>query len=85
MINELKNLLYLLIISFFIFFIGKYYFSDEYKKKSYRTMNVIKKDINKDYLNIKTLKSDTDDIIETIANTSKKKRKFRFWELLKVN
>ena len=85
MIKELKNLLYLLIISFFIFFIGKYYFSDEYKKKSYRTMNVIKKDINKDYLNIKTLKSDTDDIIETIANTSKKKRKFRFWELLKVN
>ena len=85
MINELKNLLYLLIISFFIFFIGKYYFSDEYKKKSYRTMNVIKKDINKDYLNIKTLKSDTHDIIETIANTSKKKRKFRFWELLKVN
>ena len=75
----------MLIISFFIFFIGKYYFSDEYKKKSYRTMNVIKKDINKDYLNIKTLKSDTDDIIETIANTSKKKRKFRFWELLKVN
>tara|TARA_B110000008_G_C16614189_1_gene421707 strand:- start:14 stop:274 length:261 start_codon:yes stop_codon:yes gene_type:complete len=85
MINELKNLFYILIIFIFIFFTGKYYFSDSYKKKSYRTINLVKKDINKENIDLKILKSDTDNVIEAIANKSEKKRKFKFWELLTNN
>ncbi len=85
MINELKNLFYILIIFIFIFFTFKYYFSDSYKKKSYRTINLVKKDINKENIDLKILKSDTDNVIEAIANKSEKKRKFKFWELLTNN
>jgi hypothetical protein len=85
MIKELKNLFYILIIFFFFFYIGKHYFSDNYKKKSYRTLNILKDDVNKDNINLIILKSDTENIIEPIANTSKKKRKYYFWELLKTN
>ena len=85
MIKELKNLFYILIIFFFFFYIGKHYFSDNYKKKSYRTLNILKDDVNKDNINLLILKSDTENIIELMANTSKKKKKYYFWELLKTN
>ena len=85
MIKELKNLFYILIIFFFFFYIGKHYFSDNYKKKSYRTLNLLKNDVNKNNINLITLKSDTENIIELMANTSKKKKKYYFWELLKTN
>ena len=48
MINELKNLFYIIIIFLFIFLTGKHYFSDEYKKKSYRNMNSVKENIHKE-------------------------------------
>ena len=85
MIKELRNLFYILIIFFFFFYISKYYFSDDYKKKSYRTLSLLKVDINKDNINLITLKSDTENIIEPIINASKKKRKYYFWELLNTN
>ena len=85
MIKELKNLLYISIIFIFIFCVGKYYFSDDYKKKSYRSINLIKKDINKNNINLIILKSDTDNIIEIIQNTSQKKKKYNFWKLLSKN
>ena len=47
MIKELRNLFYILVIFIFIFFTVKYYFSDDYKKKSYRTLSLIKKNIDK--------------------------------------
>ena len=85
MLKEIKYLIFIVIILSFIFFTGKYYFSDSYKKKSYRTINLVKKDINKENIDLKILKSDTDNVIETIANKSEKKRKFKFWELLTNN
>ena len=85
MIKELKNLFYILIIFFFFFYIGKHYFSDNYKKKSYRALNILKDDVNKYNINLIILKSDTENIIEPITNTLKKKRKYNFWELLKTN
>jgi len=85
MIKELKNLFYILIIFFFFFYIGKYYFSDNYKKKSYRTLNLLKNDVNKNNINLITLKSDTENIVEHITNKLKKKRKYYFWDLLKTN
>ena len=74
MIKELRNLLYILTIFFFFFYIGKYYFSDN-----------LKKNFNAEDTNLITLKSDTEDIVEHIINTSKKKRKYNFWKLLKNN
>jgi len=85
MIKELKNLFYILIIFFFFFYIGKHYFSDNYKKKSYRTLSILKNNFNKENINLIILKSDTENIIEPMANTSKKKRKYYFWELLNTN
>jgi hypothetical protein len=85
MIKELKNLFYILIIFFFIFFTLKYYFSDDYKKKSYRSLDLIKKNINKNSANLILLKSDTENIIELITSTSTKKKKYNFWKLLTNN
>ena len=39
MLKEIKYLIFALIIFLFIFFTVKYYFSDNNKKKSYRSLN----------------------------------------------
>ena len=48
MLKEIKYLLFIVVILLFIFFTGKYYFSDENIKKSYRSY----KDIDKKYRNL---------------------------------
>ncbi len=70
----------------FIFLIGKYYFSDTNKKRSYRLSNNINQKIDLYSKNIPTLKNDTKNIIKYVKNTkSKKKRKYFFWELIDKN
>ena len=68
---------------YFFFFTGKYYFSDENIKNSYRSYKNINQKI-KDYSkNLTLLKSDTENIIEYVKQTDKKKKKkFNFWKLL---
>ncbi len=83
MLKEIKYLIFIIIIGLFIFFTGRYYFSDDHKKKSYRSY----KDNNEKILiyskNLPILKSDTNDVIEYIKQTNnKKKKKFNFWKLL---
>ena len=86
MFKELKYLFYLLVIFLFIFFISKYYFSDQNKKKSYRSLNSIDQNIEKHSTNLSILKSDTDDIINYVDSTlTKDKKKYNFWKLLKRN
>jgi len=83
MIKELKYLFFILFIFFFIFFTAKYYFSDENKKNTYRSLRNL--DIkNLQYSkNLKVLKSDTDNIIEYVENTkNQNKKKYKFWDLL---
>ena len=63
MFKELKYVFYLLVIFLFIFFISKYYFSDQNKKKSYRSFKSIDQNVEKHLTNLPILKSDTDDII----------------------
>ena len=46
MIKEIKYLLFTLIIILFIFFSGKYYFSETNKKNSYRSLNTIDQKID---------------------------------------
>ena len=83
MIKELKYIFYLLVIFFFIFFTGKYYFSNENIKNSYRSYKNIDQKI-KDYSkNLPLLKNDTENVIEYVKQTDKKKKKkFNFWKLL---
>ena len=82
MYREIKYLVYLLIISLFLFFVGKYYFSDKNIKKSYRLLNNIdnRNSIYAEKLPI--LNDDTQNIIEYVDRSKKKKKKFNFWKLL---
>ena len=83
MLKEIKYLIFIVVIASFIFLTGRYYFSDDHKKKSYRSY----KDNNEKILiyskNLPILKSDTNNVIEYIKQTNnKKKKKFNFWKLL---
>ena len=83
MIKELKYIFYLLVIFFFIFFTGKYYFSDENKKKSYRSYKNNDEKIKIYSKNLPVLENDTQNVIEYVKQTNKKKKKkFNFWKLL---
>jgi len=83
MLKEIKYLIFIIIITLFIFFTGKYYFSNENIKNSYRSYKNIDQKI-KDYSkNLPLLKNDTENIIEYVKQTNKKKKKkFNFWKLL---
>ncbi len=84
MIKEVKYLLFAVVILLFIFFTGKYYFSDAHKKKSYRSLNNINKKIETYSNNIPILENNTQNIIEYVENTKiKKKKKYFFWDLIK--
>ena len=83
MLKEIKYLFFIVIITLFLFFTGKYYFSDENIKNSYRSYKNIDQKI-KDYSkNLPLLKNDTENVIEYVKQTDKKKKKkFNFWKLL---
>jgi len=83
MLKEIKYLIFIVIILLFIFLTGKYYFSDENIKKSYRSQKNIDEKIKIYAKNLPILKNDTKDIIEYVKQTDKKKKKkFNFWKLL---
>ena len=70
-------------ISVFIFFTGRYYFSDENLKTSYRSFKNSDEKIKLYSENLPVLENDTQDIIEYVKQTNKdKKKKFNFWKLL---
>ena len=83
MLKEIKYLSFIVIIALFLFFTGKFYFSNENIKDTYRTYKNIDQKI-KDYSkNLPLLKNDTENIIEYVKQTDKKKKKkFNFWKLL---
>jgi hypothetical protein len=83
MLKEIKYLIFIVIISLFIFFTAKYYFSDENIKKSYRAYKNIDKKIKVYSKDLPILENDTQNIIEYVKQTNKKKKKkFNFWKLL---
>ena len=86
MLKEIKYFIFLLIICLFIFFVGKYYFSESNIKKSYRSFNLIDKKIDMYVKKLPILDDNTKNIIEYIEQTNnKKKKKFNFWKLLENN
>ena len=83
MLKEVKYLIFVVIITLFVFFTGKYYFSDENIKKSYRSHSNINEKIKAYSSDLPVLNNDTQNIIEYVNQTNKnKKKKFNFWKLL---
>ena len=86
MLKEFKNILYIIIIFLFIFFSFKYYFSDENKKRSYRSYESLNKKITLYSKQLLVLENDTNNIIEYVENKKNKKEKtYNFWDLLNLN
>ena len=85
MIKEVKYLIFTILIIIFIFFTGRFYFSDMHKKKSYRSLLNIDQKINLYSQKLPILENDTKNIIEYVENTQKKKKKYFFWELIDKN
>ena len=84
MIKEIKYLVFIILISLFLFFTIRYYFSDENKKKSYRSYKNNDEKIKLYSKNLPVLENDTQNVIEYVKQTNKKKKKkFNFWKLLK--
>ena len=83
MLKEIKYLIFIIVISVFIFFTGRYYFSDENLKNSYRSFKNNDEKIKLYSENLPILENDTQEIIEYVKQTNKdKKKKFNFWKLL---
>jgi len=83
MLKEIKYLIFIIIIILFLFFTGKYYFSDENIKKSYRAYKNIDEKIKVYSKDLPILENDTQNVIEYVKQTNKKKKKkFNFWKLL---
>ena len=86
MLKEIKSLIFIFIICLFLFFTGRYYFSDTNKKNSYRSLNSINEKIKIYSDNLPVLKDDTKKIIKFVdQSNNKKKKKFNFWKLLETN
>ena len=83
MLKELKYLLFLIVIVLFFFLSFKYYFSNENKKNSYRSLKN-NEDKTEDYSrNLILLKSDTVNIVEYVEKSiDKNKKNYNFWKLI---
>ena len=83
MLKEIKYLIFIVIIGLFFYFTGRYYFSDENIKKSYRSYKNIDEKIKVYSKDLPILENDTQNVIEYVKQTNKKKKKkFNFWKLL---
>ena len=83
MLKELKYLLHLLTIFVFFFILLKFYLSDSYEKKLYRSLNNYDEVIKKYSKNLPLLENNTQNVIEYVDNnTNKSKKKYKFWKLI---
>tara|TARA_B110000881_G_scaffold128675_1_gene113009 strand:+ start:96 stop:359 length:264 start_codon:yes stop_codon:yes gene_type:complete len=86
MLKELKYLLSLTVIVLFFFLSFKYYFSNENKKKSYRSFKQIDEIIIKYSENLILLNNDTNEIVKYVERSiDKNKKNYNFWKLIKKN
>ena len=87
MLKEVKYVVYLLTIFFFIFFVIKFYLSENNIKKSNKVLIQYQNKIDKKFNNLPIIKSDTNNIIEYTNEIEefKNKKQRKFWDLLKTN
>ena len=83
MLKELKYLLFLIVIVLFFFISFKYYFSNENKKNSYRSLKNIEDKTENYSRNLTLLNSDTVNIVEYVEKSiDKNKKNYNFWKLI---
>ena len=83
MIKELKYVIFMLVISLFIFFTLNYYFSYNNKKNSYRSFNEIDEKITDYSKQLFLLVNDTNRVVEYVEKTKNiKKKNYNFWKLI---
>ena len=87
MLKEVKYVVYLLTIFFFIFFVIKFYLSENNIKLSNKVMLQHQNILDKKLINLPIIKDDTNDIIEYTNEIEefKNKKQRKFWDLLKTN
>ena len=87
MLKEIKYVVYLLTIFFSIFFVVKFYLSENNIKLSNKVILQYKNELDKKFNNLPIIKSDTNDIIEYTNEIEefKNKKQRKFWDLLKTN
>ena len=85
MLKEVRYVVYLLTIFFFIFFIIKFYLSENNIKRSNMVILQYQEDLDKKFNNLPIIKNDTNDIIEYTNEIEefKNKKQRKFWDLLK--
>ena len=87
MLKEVKYVVYLLTIFFFIFFVIKFYVSENNIKWSNKVILQYQNILDNKFINLPIIKDDTNDIIEYTNEIEefKNKKQRRFWDLLKTN
>ena len=87
MLKEVKYVVYLLTIFFFIFFVIKFYLSENNIKLSNRVILQYQNILDKKLIGLPIVKDDTNDIIEYTNEIEdfKNKKQRKFWDLFKTN
>ena len=87
MLKEVRYVVYLFTIFFFIFFVIKFYISENNIKRSNKIIFQYQNELDKKFNNLPIIKNDTNDIIEYTNEIEifKNKKQRKFWKLLKTN
>ena len=87
MLKEVKYVVYLLTIFFFIFFVIKFYLSENNIKWSNKVIHQHQNILDKKFIDLPIIKDDTNDIIEYTSEIEdfKNKKQRKFWDLLKTS
>jgi len=87
MLKEAKFVFYLLSIFFFVFFVIKFYLSEDNIKWSNKVILQYQNILDKKFINLPIIKDDTNDIIEYTSEIEdfKNKKQRKFWDLLKTS
>ena len=87
MLKEIKYVVYLLTIFFFIFFVIKFYFSENNIKQTNNVILQYQNELDKKFNDLPIIKNDTNDIIQYTDEIEefKKKKQRKFWDLLKTD
>ena len=87
MLKEIKYVVYLLTIFFFIFFVIKFYLSENNIKWSNKVILQYQNTLDKKFISLPIIKDDTNDIIEYTSEIEdfKNEKQRKFWDLFKTN
>jgi hypothetical protein len=87
MLKEIKYVVYLLTIFFSIFFVVKFYLSENNIKLSNKVMLQHQNELDKKFNNLPIIADDTNDIIEYTNEIKefKNRKQRKFWDLFKTN